>query len=201
MKALWSEAGSDPAPVWSRQVLTAYAAARFPVSESYAQDAAPLIASMLSAGLDANALRWQPVAEPGTLAWALLALAAPTGGAVDRGLVTDFNDNDESADARKTRFLIAGLAGLGRLPAATASELSGQYGFRLTRASRWSQMIDKAAEYRNPALVALLAGMGMQGDGWERMTPRNLYHIVSALNRAGLSAEARMIAAEAVARG
>ena len=62
-------------------------------------------------------------------------------------------------------------------------------------------MIDKAAEYRNPALVALLAGLGMQGDGWERMTPRNLYHIVSALNRAGLSAEARMIAAEAVARG
>jgi hypothetical protein len=59
----------------------------------------------------------------------------------------------------------------------------------------------QAGEYGNPALVALLAGLGMQGDGWERMTPRHLYHIVRSLDRAGLSAEARMIAAEAVARG
>jgi len=40
----------------------------------------------------------------------------------------------------------------------------------------------------------------MQGSSWEQMTPRHLYHIVSALNRVGLAAEARMIAAEAVAR-
>jgi hypothetical protein len=46
----------------------------------------------------------------------------------------------------------------------------------------------------------MLAGLGMQGDSWARMTPRYLYHIVSALNRVGLSAEARLIAAEAVAR-
>jgi hypothetical protein len=46
----------------------------------------------------------------------------------------------------------------------------------------------------------MLAGLGMQGDGWGRMTPRYLYHIISALNRVGLSGEARMIAAEAVAR-
>ncbi|HMO67853.1 MAG TPA: hypothetical protein PKE25_04180, partial [Novosphingobium sp.] len=69
------------------------------------------------------------------------------------------------------------------------------------RDSRWSQLIEQAAEARNPALVALLAGLGMQGFGWERMTPRHLYHIVAALNAVGLSAEARMIAAEAVARG
>jgi hypothetical protein len=52
----------------------------------------------------------------------------------------------------------------------------------------------------NQGMVCLLAGLGMQGDGWQRMTPRYLYHIVSALNRVGLTAEARMIAAEAVAR-
>ena len=62
-------------------------------------------------------------------------------------------------------------------------------------------MIDKAAEVRNPALVAYLAGVGMHGEGWDRMTALHLYHIVSALNRVGMSAEARMIAAEAVARG
>ena len=49
--------------------------------------------------------------------------------------------------------------------------------------------------------MALLAGLGMQGSGWDKMTAMHLYHIVSALNRVGLTAEARMIAAEAVARG
>ena len=52
-----------------------------------------------------------------------------------------------------------------------------------------------------PALVALLAALGMQGDGWDRMTARHLYKIVRSLNAVGLTAEARMIAAEAVARG
>jgi hypothetical protein len=46
----------------------------------------------------------------------------------------------------------------------------------------------------------MLAGLGMQGSSWQRMTPRYLYHIVSALRTVGLDAEARMIAAEAVAR-
>jgi len=40
----------------------------------------------------------------------------------------------------------------------------------------------------------------MQGDSWDRMTPLHLFHIVSSLNRVGLNAEARMIAAEAIAR-
>ena len=61
-------------------------------------------------------------------------------------------------------------------------------------------MIDRAAEVDNPALVAMLACLGMQGSSWDRMTARHLYHIVSALRRVGLEAEARMIAAEAVAR-
>jgi hypothetical protein len=50
-------------------------------------------------------------------------------------------------------------------------------------------------------LVALLAGLGMQGSSWQQMTPLHLFHITSALNRVGMGAEARMIAAEAVARG
>ena len=201
MQSLWGDQGSDAARTYSRQVLTAFAAAWLPVDKAHADDAGLLIASMLSAGLDANALRWQTVLETGTLGWGLLALAAPDGAAVDRGAISDFNEADSSADARKTRFLIAGLAGLGRLSPTTASDLAGQYGFRLDYASRWSRAIDLAAQYRNPALVALLAGLGMQGESWDAMTPRNLYHIVSALNRVGLSAEARMIAAEAVARG
>jgi hypothetical protein len=200
IKAVWGD-GADPLRLYSRQVLTAYAAARFPAEGAWSDDAATLIASMLSAGLDANALRWSPVVEKGSEGWALLALAAPNAAAVDSGAIDDFHGKDNSPDTRKSRFLVAGLAGLGRLPLGTANDLAGKYGFTLDHQSRWSQLIDKAAEYRNPALVALLAGLGMQGDGWDRMTPRNLYHIVSALNRAGMGAEARMIAAEAVARG
>lgn len=200
LKDLWGNA-SDPLRLYSRQVLTAYAAARLPVDPSFADDSSALIASMLAAGLDANALRWSGVVEKGSEGWALLALAAPNGAAVDAGLIDDFHGRDDSAGQRKSHFLVAGLAGLGRLPVGSANDLAGKYGFRFDHPSRWSRLIDKAADLRNPALVALLAGLGMQGDSWDAMTPRNLYHIVSALNRVGLSAEARMIAAEAVARG
>nr|MBP6363401.1 hypothetical protein [Novosphingobium sp.] len=69
------------------------------------------------------------------------------------------------------------------------------------RTTNWTRLIQQAADVNNRELVVLLAGIGMQGDSWARMTPLHLYHIVSALNRVGLSAEARMIAAEAIARG
>ncbi|MEL1250063.1 hypothetical protein [Aurantiacibacter gilvus] len=182
-------------------VLTAYAAARMPVSEDLVDDAAPLIASMLAAGLDRNALRWESVVPAGSEAWALLALAQPTlNGAVSGGAVDEFIDNDESTDQRKSAFLVAGLAGLGRLESGDVGEFSGRLGLNLERTSAWSAKIDRAGEYGNAALVALLAGLGMQGTSWDQMTPRHLFHIVRALDAAGLSAEARMIAAEAVAR-
>ena len=74
-------------------------------------------------------------------------------------------------------------------------------GIDLGRQTKWSRLIDQAADVNNRELVVLLAGLGMQGSGWDKMTSVNLYHIVLALNRVGLGAEARMIAAEAVARG
>ena len=102
---------------------------------------------------------------------------------------------------RKSRFLVAGLAGLGRLDKSTAVSLGKDLGVNLDQHTRWTRMIDKAAAVNNQGLVSILAGLGMQGDNWDKMTARHLYHIVSALNQVGLSAEARMIAAEAVARG
>ncbi|MBC2651701.1 hypothetical protein [Novosphingobium aerophilum] len=199
IRSLWGE-GRDRELRYGRQVLTAYAAARLAPTKALADDAAPLIAAMLSAGLDRNAARWSGVVDSGSEAWALLALANPAATPVTAGAIDDFHAADDSADLRKSRFLVAGLAGLGRLPLATAQDLAGKYGFALDRPSRWAKAIDLAAEYRNATLVALLVGLGMQGDDWKRMTPRNLFHIVSALNRVGLGAEARMIAAEAVAR-
>ena len=200
IKQLWGTAGSPE--FYSRQVLTAYAAARLPVDTGWANDAPGLIASMLAAGLDANALKWGSVVPDGSDGWAMLTLVQPTRrGEVTSDQVASFHGNDKSDDARRTQFLIAGLVGLGRLPMSSAADLSKQYAFTLDRPSRWTALIDKAAEVGNPTLVALLAGAGMQGTGWNKMTARNLYHIVAALNRVGLEAEARMIAAEAVARG
>jgi hypothetical protein len=196
LRELWGD-GDD----YGRQVLTAYAAARLPVADTLVDDAPRIIASMLAAGLDRNALRWAAVVPQGSQGWALLALAQPSGDAeVGGGAVEDFMDDDPSADKRKSRFLIAGLAGLGRLDFGTASSLSRGLGVDLERSSPWSRKIDLAGQLRNPTLVALLAAVGMQADGWDKMTARHLFHIVRALDRAGLNAEARMIAAEAVAR-
>jgi hypothetical protein len=197
MRALWGDEGD-----FGRQVLTAYAAARLPVAESLLDDAPRLIASMLAAGLDRNAMRWGTAVREGSEGWAMLALAQPERRTPVRiGAVESFVAADDSAARRKSRFLVAGLAGLGRIDASAANNLAGQLGVNLGRESAWSRKIDRAAELDNAALVALLAGLGMQGEGWDKMTARHLFHIVRALDRVGLNAEARMIAAEAVARG
>jgi len=197
MRELWGDGGN-----YGRQVLTAYAAARLPVDEALIDDAPLIVASMLAAGLDRNAMRWGRAVPEGSEAWALLALAQPDRRIqVSSGAVQDFMDEDASEAQRKSRFLVAGLAGLGRLEMDTATNLASRLGVNLTRESAWSQRIDRAAELGNPTLVALLAGLGMQGNGWDKMTARHLFHIVRSLRQAGLENEARMIAAEAVARG
>ena len=200
IQKLWDGAGT-PAARYSRAVLTAYAAARMPASSSFSGQAGDLIASMLTAGLDTNAQRWAGAVERGSQGWALLALAAPAGSVVDSGALDSYTRADTSDKSRKSAFLLAGLAGLGRVSDGTRRSVAGRLSVNLDRPTRWTVAIDAAAAAGNPTLVALLAGLGMQGDGWDKMTPRYLYHIVGSLNRVGLSAEARMIAAEAVARG
>ena len=156
---------------------------------------------MLAAGLDRNAARWANLVEEGSLGWALIALSAPRGEPVGQGAVESFIGDDGSEGSRKSAFLVAGLAGLGRLNEGDAATLAGDLDFDLARQTRWSRAIKRAADVGNPTLVVLLAGLGMQGTSWSQMTPLHLYHITSALTRVGLEAEARMIAAEAVARG
>ena len=200
MQQLWNTA-SSPLARYSRKVLTAYAAARLPVDTQFADNADQLIDSMLTAGLDRNAMGWSRIVEPGSMAWGLLAVAAPAAPAVNNAALDTFFGDDESVSQRKSAFLLAGLAGLGRISSEAEAEFSRRLEIDLRRQSKWTRMIDKAAQVDNATLVALLAAVGMQGDGWDKMTPRYLYHIVSALRQVGLEAEARMIAAEAVARG
>ncbi|MEW9854014.1 hypothetical protein [Novosphingobium sp. M1R2S20] len=200
IRSLWEGAAGKP-QTYGRQVLTARAAARMPVNAEMAESAAPLIASMLAAGLDANAMRWADVVEPGSEGWALLALANPNGSArVSNGDIATFIDSDESDRARKSAFLVAGLAGLGRISADAVNDYASDLGINLGGETRWTRAIEGAARNGDEVTVAYLAGLGMQGTSWSQMTPRYLYHIVSALRAVGLEAEARMIAAEAVAR-
>jgi len=201
MQVLWNSAGG-PAQRYSRQVLTAYAAARLPVAADLRDSAPDLIASMLTAGLDRNALRWADQVESGSQAWALLVLADPgRSNPVDEGALDSYFDDDQSIESRRSAFLLAGLAGLGRIEDGMSDEFSSRLEIDLKQPTRWTRLIDEAATRENKVLVAMLAGLGMQGTGWDKMTPRYLYNIVSALRRSGLEAEARMIAAEAVARG
>ncbi len=203
MQAIWGEPSDGGAIAdYSGYVLTAYAAARMPANSSLADQSGALIASMLAAGLDRDALAWAEVVPGGSLGWALIVLSqAERGVPASTDDLSEFVSSDASAQQRKSQFLIAGLAGLGRISSADRSAYEDELSLDLGRQSKWTRMISRAGEVENQTLVSLLAGLGMQGESWAQMTPRHLYHIVSALNAAGLGAEARMIAAEAVARG
>ena len=191
MRKLWDEPG-DGIGRHARQVLTARAAAQIVPNASLAGDAGRLIGSMLTAGLDVPALRWAPVVERGSLAWALLAVANPSPrGGVGAGDVRTFAGENEAAG----RMLAAGLAGLGRLDGGVATEL----GVDLTP-NRWSQALTFAASRDQAGTVLLLAAAGMQSNGWAGVPPGVLYHVAAALTQVGMAGEARMIVAEAVSR-
>lgn len=199
MQALWTR--SDNAFVrYSAHILTAHAAARVAPSDDLSDYADDLIVSMVSAGFDTSAARWAQVVPQGSLGWAVLSLAVPGQSQLSTSDVSEFFGNDQSESARKSAFLVAGLAGLGRISNADRDSLAEDLSVSFGGESRWSRAIGAAAAQGNDGLVTLLVGMGMQGNDWSAMTPRQLYHVVSALRIAGRQAEARMIAAEAVSR-
>lgn len=200
IRTLWGD-GTDPDRAYSGLVLTSYAAARLAPSNDLSDNAAALVASMLTAGLDRNALKWAPFLSIGSEGWGLVVVANPARATqvTNEGL-NAFAGNDDSEGSLRSQFLLAGLRGLGRVDDAAARSFSEKLSIDLDRETRWTRAIDQAAASNNPALVSLLAAFGMQAERWDRMTPLHLYHIVSALQRVGLEAEARMIAAEAVSR-
>jgi hypothetical protein len=194
MRGLWRQEDFDS---YAALILTAGAAARIAPSSDFAADSSYLIASMLSAGMDREAARWAPVveeADEANRAWALLAVGAPRPVVGDR--LGDFAAADDSQGRQRSLLLAAALAGLGRINADQAASA----GFRPAEADRWTIAIEQAAEQRAPGAVALLAGVGMQTASWQGIPPTYLYHIIRALREVGLDYEARMIAAEAVAR-
>jgi hypothetical protein len=195
MRRLWDDK-DPPGGRYARLILTATAAARIPASSANAKGADDLVASMMTAGLDASAARWAgAVGNAGAdadRAWSILAVGTERP-QVDLGAsrVRAFAGR---AEGTRGQMLVAALAGLGRLadPAAL--------GVDPVPRSRWARFIDSAARSGQPGTVAVLAGIGMQTGDWRGVPPAHLYQIVSALHRVGLDYEARMIAAEAMTR-
>lgn len=193
MREIWGDGA------YGRQILTARAAAELAVSGDFSgEDYDRLIASMMSAGLDTQASRWTGRVSAGSLGWAMLTVGAPRPMAgVDRSSVDSISGGE---DDRKKKFLLAGLAGLGRLPLDQANSLAQSYDVPIGRADSWTRAIDTAASAGERGTVILLAAAGMQTREWRYVPPAYLYHIVAALRRVGLEPEARMVAAEALTR-
>lgn len=200
IKKIWADADAAGDP-YSGEVLTARAAARLPVTDEVGEDVDRLVASMLTAGLDVNAAAWSSVVSQGSDAWAMLAVGAPQPlQGVDAGAVDDFVGNDDSDNYLKSKIFVAGLAGLGRIEQSALTEAANDLEMNFNGKSSWAVAIEKAAADGQAGTVALLAAVGLQGDSWGRMDPAHIYFITKSLREVGLNAEARMIAAEAVAR-
>lgn len=202
MRSLWDEP-TDARERFARLILTARAAAYIAPDPALQGDAARLIESMMTAGYDITAARWaeQANAEGGD-AWALLAVGAPARGAVtiDGSRARTYADAQDDDHKARGQFLIAALAGLGRLSNGDIEALAADYRVPVGRVDKWTQAIDAAARARQPGTVALLVAVGMQTREWKSVPPAYLYHMVRALRAVGREPEARMIAAEAITR-
>jgi hypothetical protein len=199
MAGIWAT-GTTPVQRYAAMVSTARAAAALPVGTEVGDDPWQLLGSMLAGGYDDNAIDWVPTITVGSRAWGVLAVGSPRPlNGTTAGTVGQFSGGDDSADYLRSKFLLAGLAGLGRINADAAASAASDLEVDLGKQTRWSRAIMAAAERREPGMVALLAAAGMQGE-WSKVPPYHLYYIVRALREVGLGSEARMIAAEALVR-
>lgn len=196
MTRLW-DAAETPAARYGRMILTARAAARLRPADEVEQ-ADRLVASMLSAGLDRTAQRWRGHVRAGGDAWAMLVLADPDGAA--RGVsARDYAPGGANAE-RKKQLFFAALAGLGDVPARELADEGERFGVPVAAENSWTRALDRAVATRQQGSVLLLAAVGLQARGWETVPPAALYRVIAALRAVGLDGEARMIAAEAIAR-
>jgi hypothetical protein len=152
---------------------------------------------MMSSGLDVQAARWAKIADSGSLGWGMIAVGAPRPEiAPSAGDVRGFGDGN----VLRGQFLFAALAGLGRIPQDDLEGLAESMEVPIGRQNSWTRALDQAVLQRQQGTVALLCAVGMQTNSWTYVPPAHLFRIVNALRRVGLEPEARMIAAEALAR-
>lgn len=187
------------------RALVARAATLIKPDSKLGKDAPELISAMLAAGYDKAAARWIPAVSGMSDAdadrcWAMLALGAADVSNVGMSRLGGFIKRDNSPDKVRSAFLVAGLAGLGRISTDTANSLNRRYDLGLGGTNNWTRVIDGAARRGQSATVLVLTGTGFQTADWRRIPAPHLYHAISALKRTGQDFTARMIAAEALSR-
>ena len=187
------------------RALVARAATLVTPDAKLAKDAPELISAMLAAGYDSAAARWIPVVggmsgEEGDRCWAMLALGAPNVADVGTSRITSFIRRDKSPNKVRSAFLVAGLAGLGRISTDTANSLNRSYGLGLGATTSWTRAMDASAGKGQAGTVLVLTGTGFQTANWDKVPSSHLYHAISALSHTGQDFTARMIAAEALSR-
>jgi hypothetical protein len=187
------------------RALVARAATLITPDAKFAKDAPELISAMLAAGYDSAAERWIPAVsgmsgEDADRCWAMLALGAPNVADVGTSRITSFIRADKSPDKVRSAFLVAGLAGLGRITTDTANSLNRRYGLGLGVATNWTRAMDASAGRHEAGTVLILTGTGFQTSDWNKVPSAHLYHAIAALDRTGQDFIARMIAAEALSR-
>jgi len=159
---------------------------------------------MLSAGYVREALAWWPVLADGPedarrAAWPYLALADRSG-RIANGDVGEARAWHESLSGkrgdRKAAMFAAAMQALA--PNGDWSGLAEDLGVG-SLDNRYTRRIAEAAIAKRRGEVAILAGIGLQSN-WAGVSPAQLSVVVGALNRAGFTREARMMAIEAVTR-
>jgi len=209
MHALWDAASNGNGGERDRyaaSILTARAAAAIAPSNDQKDDVAPLVASMLSAGLDIQAGRWASVAEAtsgsdGDRAWSILAVGARVPMVtIDAARIGTFIKRGGDAGAQRSALLVSALAGLGRISDADAAKLAAQVGASIGQPSAYGNALRRAVSAHERGTVALLVAVGMQSPTWTGVPAGDFYQMISALRAVGMDNEARMISAEAMTR-
>jgi hypothetical protein len=205
MRNLWGKGEGELERQASRALL-ALAATRISPDPKLQRDAPDLIASMLAGGFDREAAQWSAAVrqmddEPADRAWAMLALGTSSSAVdVSSGRINSFINRDNSRDKQRSKLLVAGLAGTGRISADTASRLNERHELGLQRTSVWTRLADQAGQKRQAGTATILAAIGLQASSFERVPAAQLYRGLTAMRLSGLDYAARMIAAEALAR-
>ena len=205
LDSLWG-ADTTGDGAFAADILTARAAAGITPGALTDVRTRRLIAAMFTAGLDTQAARWTSVAAGGSgldadASWAMLAVGDPDAGAdLSRRRIEAFVESGGGGGPQKSRLLIAALAGLGRMPAAERDRLGTAAGIDFTAQDGFTRVLDAAAARGEAGTVAILAATGLQTPRWQTVPAAHLYRILRALDQVGLDGEARMIAAEAMAR-
>lgn len=205
MRRLWGN-GRDPLQRLASEALVSLAATRIRPNPALAADVPKLLASMLAGGYDRAAARWAGTVaaledeEAADRAWALLALGTSANVDLSEGRIEDFIDRDDSPDKLRSRLLVAGLAGTARISGETATSLNQEHGLGLGKENSWTRVAVQAGERRQAGSAALLAAVGMQANRPDRIPSAHLFRALTAMRLSGLEYNARMVAAELLAR-